>query len=912
MANKRKQPAKSASKSASKAKSDKSSPSEPAPKKTKRQIETEAKKLKPGVKDTDFVEEEEKPGKKKKVEKVEESDVAEEPEGEMAEQEEEDEVAGADNGDVHLMPAQRKAKHREVKDEEEEVICRFLEAPVPESEARLKWPYRFAIKEKRKLKSNGASKSSNEEDESDSLIEARCHFRKAEVDGYTYNLEDDAYVQAGEGQANYIGKIVEMFEGIDGVPYFRAQWFYRARDTVIQEEHESLIYEKRVFFSVVQDDNFLDCLVKPLVIARLQPNVDIKRKEEEMNFDYYYDMMYHLPHCSFVSLEQDIPEGDVSETGSTISSDVEGGLAAVSGAEGKEEENTEMTLLDIYAGCGAMSTGLTLGANSAGVKLVTKWALDLNKYACESLKWNHPETKVFNGFAHDYLSLLKEWQKLCASFSLVQGPGHELINLDSESDSGDENEDDQDDEDDSNDSEVYEVEEIYDICYGDPKECDKVGLYFKVKWKGYGPTYDTWEPIDGLSGCQQKIKDFVTNGHENKILPLPGMVDVICGGPPCQGISGFNRFRDKLQPLKDEKNKQLIVFMDIVQFLKPRFVLMENVVDLFKFASAYLGRYAFARLVAMNYQARFGLMAAGAYGLAQFRMRAFLWASLPSERLPQYPLPTHDVVVRGNVPVEFESCFVAYEAGQTPELEDKLFLEAVISDLPPVENGEKRDERPYTNEPDSEFQQFIRLGKHEMPGSTSSKPELSSPLLYDHRPLCLNEDDYARVRRIPRRKGANFRDLPGLKIGADNKVELDPEVERELLPSGKPLVPDYAISFVRGTSTKPFGRLWWDETVPTVVGRAEPHNQVILHPEQDRVLTIRENARLQGFPDYYKLSGPVKERYIQVGNAVAVPVARALGHSLALALKGNSGTKPTFRLPQGYPFLNEGNLEVPE
>lgn len=37
--------------------------------------------------------------------------------------------------------------------------------------------------------------------------------------------------------------------------------------------------------------------------------------------------------------------------------------------------------------------------------------------------------------------------------------------------------------------------------------------------------------------------------------------------------------------------------------------------------------------------------------------------------------------------------------------------------------------------------------------------------------------------------------------------------------------------------------------------------QKILHPVQDRVLSIRENARLQGFPDYYKLCGPVKERY---------------------------------------------------
>lgn len=38
--------------------------------------------------------------------------------------------------------------------------------------------------------------------------------------------------QAGEGEADYIAKIVEFFESIDGEPYFTAQWFYRAKDTV--------------------------------------------------------------------------------------------------------------------------------------------------------------------------------------------------------------------------------------------------------------------------------------------------------------------------------------------------------------------------------------------------------------------------------------------------------------------------------------------------------------------------------------------------------------------------------------------------------------------------------------------------------------------------------------------------------
>lgn len=79
-------------------------------------------------------------------------------------------------------------------------------------------------------------------------------------------------------------------------------------------------------------------------------------------------------------------------------------------------------------------------------------------------------------------------------------------------------------------------------------------------------------------------------------------MDVICGGPPCQGASGFNRFRNKEEPLADPRNKQIVIYMDIVDYLKPRFVLMENVVDILRFADGLLGRYALSRLVQMHYQ----------------------------------------------------------------------------------------------------------------------------------------------------------------------------------------------------------------------------------------------------------------------------------------------------------------------
>lgn len=110
-----------------------------------------------------------------------------------------------------------------------------------------------------------------------------------------------------------------------------------------------------------------------------------------------------------------------------------------------------------------------------------------------------------------------------------------------------------------------------------------------------------------------------------------GDVDVLCGGPPCQGISGVNRYRNIDAPLDDERNRQIIVFMDIVKFLRPKYVLMENVVDILKFANGYLGRYALSQLVNMNYQARLGIMAAGCYGLPQFRLRVFLWGAHPHE-----------------------------------------------------------------------------------------------------------------------------------------------------------------------------------------------------------------------------------------------------------------------------------------
>ncbi|KAF8718335.1 hypothetical protein HU200_025314 [Digitaria exilis] len=455
---------------------------------------------------------------------------------------------------------------------------------------------------------------------------------------------------------------------------------------------------------------------------------------------------------------------------------------------------------------------------------VKRWAVDMNEYACGSLKYNHPRSKVRNEKAEDFFALLKEWDALCKKYIIQKGITSESEVAQSLTD----------DEDEPLSEDTYEVEKLLDICFGDPNSTGQVGLWFK------------------------------------------GTVDVICGGPPCQGISGFNRFRKREDPLKDEKNKQMVVFMDIVEY---KYVLMENVVDILKFADGFLGRYALSQLVAMNYQARLGLMVAGCYGLPQFRMRVFIWGALPSMQ-----------------------SVVAYDETEAPRLRNALFLSDAISDLPEVGNDQPKDVMDFIVGPKTEFQRYIRLNRKAMMDySFDGEADSGESKLFDHQPLRLNDDDYERVRQIPLEKGANFRDLRGVKVGINNTVEWDPDVPRVLLSSGKPLVPDYAMSFIKGKSLKPFGRLWWDETVPTVVTRAEPHNQIILHPSQARVLTIRENARLQGFPDYYRLFGPIKQKYMQVGNAVAVPVARALGYSLGMAYLGRlDGDGPLIKLPKSF------------
>ncbi|TYJ23111.1 hypothetical protein E1A91_A08G169000v1, partial [Gossypium mustelinum] len=672
----------------------------------------------------------------------------------------------------------------------------------------------------------------------------------SEIDGCTINLGDCVYIK-GEEAKHHIGRILEFFKTTDGENYL---------SPVVMKQEAALHDERRLCYSTLVNENLIDCIISKVSVTQISPKFGSKSNSLPRS-DFYFDMESCVDYSTFCTLPTD--NSFKSHNSSKCYKEVFPTTPAFSAnIPSFETYKAQLTQLDLYSGCGGMSTGLCLRAKALCNDLVAKWAADSDKSACESLKLSHPEAHVRNEAADDFLQLLKEWEKLCKQYRVKnlertypsRSKISETVWNNASSAKGSDTPPDE-----------HEVSSLVDICYGDPCNTGNHGLKFKVVYLIYimsaGRVYtasdDTWEPIEGLrllfTYC---IQEFVTNGFRSKILPLRGDVDVICGGPPCQEISGYNRHRNVDSSLDDEKNRQIVVFMDIVEYLKPKFVLMENVVDMLRLDKASLGRYTLSRLVLMKYQARLGIVAAGCYGLPQFQLRVFLFGAHSSEKLPQIPLPTHDVIVRYGYPAEFERNTVAYDEGQPRQLEDALVLRDYFSDLPPVANNEAREKMTYEKPPETDFQRYIRSSEYKMIGSELNGAKRIMNLLYDHRPSPLSEDDY---------------------------IERDRTQEQQFLPSGKPLVPDYVFTLKQGKSKRPFARLWWDETMPTVL------TAPFCHSQQDRLLTVREWARLQGFPDYYRFRGTIKERYCQIGNAVAIPVGRALGYTMGMAFQKGSG-----------------------
>lgn len=140
------------------------------------------------------------------------------------------------------------------------------------------------------------------------------------------------------------------------------------------------------------------------------------------------------------------------------------------------------------------------------------------------------------------------------------------------------------------------------------------------------------------------------------------------------------------------------------------------------------------------------------------------------------------------------------------------------------------------------------IGDLEPPIGTEIRDEMTVDLHFGRNPTALSKQRY----RVVSEEGMNRFDLQRLA------PDLTPDCWKRKKSGGTDL----------------FGRLWWDRPAFTI--RTEffkPEKGRYLHPEQDRPITHREAARLQGFPDEFTFLGSKIEIAKQIGNAVPPPMA---------------------------------------
>ena len=352
-------------------------------------------------------------------------------------------------------------------------------------------------------------------------------------------------------------------------------------------------------------------------------------------------------------------------------------------------------------------------------------------------------------------------------------------------------------------------------------------------------------------------------------LPVPGEVDFICGGPPCQGYSGMNRFNKGNWSMV--QNSMVMAYLSYCDFYRPRYFLLENVRNFVSHNKSFTFRLTLRSLLDMGYQVRFGVLNAGNFGVAQSRKRTFIWAAAPSEGLPSWPRLLHRFrtpQLTINLPGGVQYRAVPQTDGAP--LRPVTVMDS-IGDLPPIENGHTEEVSKYTKPPASAFQRAIR-GDCEV--------------LYDHECKYMNEINLQRCRCIPAGvPGADWRTLEEI-------VAKDPSKK---IFQGQPLVPWCLPNTAdrhngwRGL----YGRLDPMGSFGTATTDPQPMGKVgtVLHPTQDRIISVRECARSQGFPDRFRFFGNPVQKHRQVGNAVPPVLAAKLGEQLRLVLEETAKEK---------------------
>lgn len=311
-----------------------------------------------------------------------------------------------------------------------------------------------------------------------------------------------------------------------------------------------------------------------------------------------------------------------------------------------------------------------------------------------------------------------------------------------------------------------------------------------------------------------------------------GELDVLVGGPPCQGfsINAPERF------ISDPRNKLFQHYERFLEEFEPKAFVFENVPGLLSMADGQVFRQIVKVFSQLGYKVTTKILFAAHYGVPQERWRLIILGSKFGEI--SHPLPTHYAKGRANFRGGNTMTFQQTDSHREM-LKPAVNVGEAIGDLPRLNMGEGSEVIGYTNPPQGEYAQMMR--DHE--GVT-----------FNHFAAKLGKQNAERMKYV--KPGGSWRDIP-----------------TELLPKGMQRAR-------KSDHTKRYGRLKLDGLSGTVLTKCDPHWGTVFLPDQDRTLTVREAARFQSFPDRYKFLGSRVSQYEQVGNAVPVLMARAIASTI--------------------------------
>lgn len=297
-------------------------------------------------------------------------------------------------------------------------------------------------------------------------------------------------------------------------------------------------------------------------------------------------------------------------------------------------------------------------------------------------------------------------------------------------------------------------------------------------------------------------------------------IDLVCGGPPCQGFSTANRQRI----IDDPRNSLYRAYLQFLQYVRPKFFVMENVVGMAKKLPEI--KEDFSKYLGDEYVFDAKVLEAQNYGVPQNRRRLIFIGN----RMGVKPQAIFDEIDK-----QKRSPFVLRDALEgLPKL--KVKKQKGKSGVENYESGLTVRDFTYTI---NDFYRFIN-------------GEKVIDKLYNHKNRYNNPRDLEIFRRLPQGGDSTHESI----------ADIMPYTRRNNIFKDK------------------YYKLEEGKICKTITSHMKYDCNMYVHPWEARGLSPREAARIQTFPDDYVFQGAQNSWYAQIGNAVPVKLAEVIGNAI--------------------------------